>query len=294
MPSVSVIIPSLNSPSLAALLQALLEQDYRDQYSITVVGQDKQGFFANFSGQAKLIETPKPVNAAVARNIGIQDSDADIYLFIDSDCLPEKNWISAMVNKVAQGWQVIGGGVSVDGNAYLPLIYNLSMLHEFLSTQAEREVNYLPTLNLAVIRSVIEKVGLLDERLARSQDLDWTMRMVNAGFKVLFYPDALVSHQPDIPNFGQIWKQFYRSGFYSSQIRRKNRAIPSFFLLRLPMFWYLFSPLIALGITVRNLLQTKAAWKYLYAMPGVYLSKIAWCIGAGDGSKKGNQQHAGI
>jgi GT2 family glycosyltransferase len=49
---------------------------------------------------------------------------------------------------------------------------------------------------MAVARDAAERVGLLDERLfAYVEDVDWSLRMREAGFAVVFVPDAVVRHK---------------------------------------------------------------------------------------------------
>ena len=68
------------------------------------------------------------------------------------------------------------------------------MFHEQLASQPREEHHYLPTLNLAMKREVVEKVGPLNEALMRGQDIEWTSRMTHAGIHLFFEPAAIVEH----------------------------------------------------------------------------------------------------
>jgi len=57
------------------------------------------------------------------------------------------------------------------------------------------EVEAISGAFMFVRRSALDKVGPLDEGyFLHCEDLDWCMRFKQAGYKVLFVPDALVSH----------------------------------------------------------------------------------------------------
>ncbi|MCZ7670862.1 MAG: hypothetical protein M5U34_28770 [Chloroflexi bacterium] len=109
------------------------------------------------------------------------------------------------------GYAVVGGGVLPDGENYWALSYNLTMFHDYFSTTTPGPLPLLPTLNLSVERRVIEEVGLLNEALPRSQDLDWTTRMNEAGFQPYFWPEAAVQHQHNRTTFGRFWRDCFRA-----------------------------------------------------------------------------------
>ena len=48
---------------------------------------------------------------------------------------------------------------------------------------------------MAVPRSVIDQVGLLDEDyFMYGEDLDWCWRIKHAGYKVVYYPKSVITH----------------------------------------------------------------------------------------------------
>jgi GT2 family glycosyltransferase len=60
---------------------------------------------------------------------------------------------------------------------------------------SEREVDVASGMFLLVRRSVIEKVGMLDESFFMYyEETDWCRRLTDAGWKILFWPGARVIH----------------------------------------------------------------------------------------------------
>ena len=277
---VSIIIPNLHSPIINRTIDSILSQKTTLSYEIIVVGMDKFGLVKNYP-QVIFHQTSAPVNAAKARNIGINRGQGRWFIFIDADCIAQTGWIEAFRNDFNDGWKVIGGAVQSPLKPFWLLVYNLSMFHEYLPTKKRRKTKYLPTLNLAVHREVIEKVGLLDENLVRGQDIDWTSRMMLEGYKLLFNPLANVEHIPEQYDLRKIRAYNHKSGFYAIKVRQKYPEIfhlPK--ILRASFIMKLLSPFIAAGTTTKIFLKTREVRQQWKTVPFIYLNKLSWCQGA--------------
>lgn len=69
--------------------------------------------------------------------------------------------------------------------------------------QETRDVECLLGAFMLIRRSVLESVGPLDERFfLMYEDVDWCKRCRDAGFRLVFWPDARITHLG-----GQSWKQ---------------------------------------------------------------------------------------
>jgi GT2 family glycosyltransferase len=63
------------------------------------------------------------------------------------------------------------------------------------SVDEEMEVDAIMGAYFFTRREVIDKVGLLDEEFFMyGEDLDWCYRMKNAGYKIVYYPQAQITH----------------------------------------------------------------------------------------------------
>jgi len=277
---ISVIIPNLHSPMIDQTIQSVLAQKTKFKSEIIVVGMDKWGLVKNFS-EVQFIKTPSPVGAAEARNIGIQAAQGEWLIFIDSDCVAQERWLTSFVKDFKEGWLVIGGGVRTPAEPYWRLVYNLSMFHKQLESQKQEYPRFLPTLNLAVHRRVIDHVGMLDENLLRGQDVDWTARMNIAGYKLLFDPAAVVEHLPARYDLRTLRDYFFKSGYYMIRVRMRYPEIyhmPK--LLFRPWVWKVFAPIIAGWTTSKIILGTSQVRMNLQTIPHIYLLKVSWCMGA--------------
>jgi GT2 family glycosyltransferase len=286
---VSVIIPNLNSPLIKQVLRHLSFQTAREAIGeILIVGKDEPRLVQS-NHIVRLLDTGRPVSAPAARNIGIRRAKHDLLMFLDSDCLPQPEWLAEHLVAQADGHAVVGGGVLPEGTSYWSLSYNLTMFHEFFATNPAGPRRYLPTLNLSVRREAIDAGGLFDESLARGQDIEWTIRLAQAGFQPYFWPDATVYHDHNRKNLGRVWSECARSGYYMRQIRLQNKnELRAPRLLRHRWLVLALSPLIATWATGRIASRHLSTFRrHLRVIPAIYLTKIAWCWGA---SRPENQQ----
>ncbi|MCO5204968.1 MAG: glycosyltransferase [Anaerolineae bacterium] len=281
MPSVDIIIPSLNSPVIDRVIDAIIRQEaFHHVLRVFVIGKDDAGLLPDYPN-VQLVDTKIPVPPGTARNLGIAYSSAEWLIFLDSDCIPQPNWLSEHMQAL-QTHAVVGGGVVPTGEGYWHRSYNLSNFHEVFSTGRPATRPLLPTLNLAVKRTVIEQVGLLNERLRRGQDMEWTTRMRRAGFQPYFWPAATVYHDHNRRDLAAVWRDCARSGYYSRQIRLAQADMltaPRF--LRYRSATLLLAPLLALVTTARIVIKDwRVFGRNLTTIPAIYLTKLAWAWGA--------------
>jgi GT2 family glycosyltransferase len=105
------------------------------------------------------------------------------------------------------------------------------------------EVDAVMGAYMAVPRSVIEKIGLLDEQyFMYGEDLDWCWRIKHASYKIVYYPKSVITHykygsSKTIPFQVVRWAHEAMKIFY-----RKHYA---------PAHSWLFNQLVYLGIKLR-------------------------------------------
>ena len=281
-PQISIIIPNLHSPMIDQTLASILGQQTDLTYEIIVVGQDKYGLVAQFD-QVQFIQTPKPVGAAEARNLGIKQARGTWFLFIDSDCIAQEGWIKAFSDEFETGIRVIGGGVRTPDEPFWRLVYNLSMFYGQLASQERSVKKFLPTLNLLVHREVVEQVGVMDEELLRGQDVDWTSRMTLAGYQLLFKPSAAILHLPARKDLETLRDTVRKSGYFMIRVRYKYPEIfnmPG--ILQKAWTWRIGAPFIAAVTSLKIILKTKEVRRHLRIVPYMYLQKLSWCYGAAE------------
>jgi GT2 family glycosyltransferase len=283
-PSISIVIPSLNSPIINEVVTHILAQDasaLAHLEEIVIVGRDEPQRISQ-NNLVQFVDTIRPITAAQARNVGITHATGEHIIFLDSDCFPQPGWLQGHIDAWRAGHRVVSGSVLPVGDNYWHLSYNLTLFHEILSSEPVGPRDFLASLNLAVARKVIDRVGGMDEMIVRVEDVDWTTRMRRAGFQPVFWPDAIVRHQHNRTTLPLLWQDCAASGFNMRTLRlAQSDLLQAPGILRYPKLVLLLSPAIALWATVRIMLSKPAMTRRFWrTLPAIYVSKIAWCWGA--------------
>ena len=280
---ISVIIPCLHSPMLGHTLQSLKVQDARPgDMEVIVVGMDKYGFAAK-NDWIRFIETPGPVCAAAARNIGIQNAMGEILAFVDADCIVSPDWLSALKECYNDpDVEAVSGGVSFPDVGYWTLCDNISTFYNYHFTSPKGSRPYAPTLNFSVRRDVVDSVGLFDESFpgAAGEDIDWTLRIHLSGHRIHFEPQVLVYHHPIRNSFSDVIGRSFRFGGKMIKVFWRHRSRRKLSILhRHPLLLVSFAPIIAAMITWKIFLVNRGLRKYWHTWPVIFLAKVAWRMG---------------
>lgn len=276
----SIIIPNLNSPIINQVLAALRAQHARAE--IIVVGRADT---VRLPPDVKFIETPQPVPAARARNLGAAAAAGEWLLFIDADCLAAPDLLRGHAAAHAVAGRAVGGGVGFDAHDYWALCDNLLSFAPFLATNAAGERRYLPSLNLSMPRTLFRELGGFDESYpgAAGEDIDFSLRLRAHGVTLWFEPAALVLHLPQRSTHVAVWRHLYAFGQVHVRLQRRfaGQAAP-----RLQLNWRPLAPLIlaaaplaALNDALMLYRQYPALRQYRRALPGLVWGKSAWYWG---------------
>ncbi|MDT7971791.1 MAG: glycosyltransferase family 2 protein [Armatimonadota bacterium] len=219
--------------------------------------------------QVRLVVNERNLGYTKANNIGIHLSRGKFVLLLNPDTVvhegalraliacaeahPEAGIIGAKllnpdgsIQRSARSFPDIGAGLF--RNTLLGHLFpNNPFVRRYLLTDfgydAVREVDWVSGAAMLVRREVFERIGLLDEGFwAYCEDVDFCWRARQAGFAVLFCPDAVITHkigrssdQKLVACLIQHHKSMWR--FYLKNYRR-----------RYPIWSF---PLIGLGILLR-------------------------------------------
>ncbi|HVZ27848.1 MAG TPA: glycosyltransferase [Rhizomicrobium sp.] len=197
-PAASVIIPHYNDlKGLDKCLAALDCQTLpRDQYEVIVADnaspQGEAAVHAVIAGRAKLVIV-REKGAGPARNGGVALARAPILAFTDSDCRPEPGWLSAGLT--ALSYCDFAGGrmdVVVDDPRAITAAEAFELVFAFDNENYVRRKGFTVTANMFCPRAIFDRIGGF--RAGLSEDVEWSRRATEAGFKLGYAPDAGVAH----------------------------------------------------------------------------------------------------
>lgn len=171
-----------------------------------------------------VIKNSSNLGFAAACNLGVKNSSAPVLLFLNPDCKFKPGALTNLLNIMRRGQQVgmVGGlllnlddteqaggrraiptpwrsfvrafGLSRFSDRWPRLFYDFH-LHKQPLPEKPIEVEAISGACMMVRRDVMQDVGGWDEGyFLHCEDLDWCMRFRQKGWKILFVPNAKITH----------------------------------------------------------------------------------------------------
>jgi glycosyltransferase involved in cell wall biosynthesis len=209
-PTVSVVITTYNqAPYIAATIASVLDQTYRDFEIILVDDGSTDSTATKISPYRDRLAYIRQRNRGVpaARNVGISHASGRMIAFLDGDDLWEAEKLQKQMEAVDA--QPRSGLVVTDGVEFAPdCILRTSLMNpsivpllagrDFITLRCYEELirgNLITsTSQVMVPRTVIDRVGLSDERFPISSDWDLYLRIA-AVSDVTFLSQKLVRYR---------------------------------------------------------------------------------------------------
>jgi glycosyltransferase involved in cell wall biosynthesis len=230
---VSVVIPAYNAEAtLRECLKALGTQSLsRARYEVIVVDDGSQDGTAEIARQfvGVRLERQRNGGAASARNCGWRGARGEWIAFIDSDCVPSRGWLAALLNAVRSrgedersafgaAGKTLGLESSTEAARFADLVGSLD---------AERYLShprwpFAPSCNLMYRRDALAACNGFDERFRTYEacDLHTRLRECVRG-RFVYVPRAVVFHRHRA-SWRAYWKQQVAYGFGYAQFARRR------------------------------------------------------------------------
>ncbi|MBL7142501.1 MAG: glycosyltransferase family 2 protein [Candidatus Pacebacteria bacterium] len=301
-PFVSIIIPCFNEEKyIGKCLGSLLRQDYsKEKMEILLIdgmSKDKtREVIKDFTGKypfLRILDNPKRFTP-FALNIGIKNAKGDIIIRMDAHAGYEKDYISKCVkysieydaDNVGGFMKTLPSGKSLTAKAIAFCLSNVFGVGGSYFRTGLKEPRWVDTVFGGCFkREVFDKIGLFNENLIRSQDMELNIRLKKAGGKILLHPDIIAYYYPkdNLKDFfvhnlkDGIWT-IYPLKFVKTAFKARH-FIPLLFILTLPIsIWpYL---IFNLFFSTKIAIEQKDI-RLLFLMPIVFLTRH---VGYGLGS----------
>ncbi|MBO0864872.1 MAG: mycofactocin biosynthesis glycosyltransferase MftF [Mycobacterium sp.] len=198
---VTVVIPVRDNPSGVRRLVASLR-------GLRVIVVDDGSSEAlereHFSGMHCDVEVLRHLRGrgpAAARNTGLAACTTDFVAFLDSDVVPRRGWLEALLGHFCDPTvalvapRIIGLTQSDHLVArYEALHSSLDLGHREAPVMPYTTVSYVPSAAIICRTSTLRDVGGFDETLRAGEDVDLCWRLVEADARLRYEPIALVAH----------------------------------------------------------------------------------------------------
>ena len=163
------------------------------------------------------VHDPVP-GLAHARNVGLAATRGALVVFTDDDVRPAPDWLDTVHAEFAADPRIglLGGRVLLAHERLQPVSYQPSTERREFTWPASG--NFAIGANMAFRREVFDRVGRFDERLgagrffAGAEEVDLFYRAMKAGYRQLYAPAAVVTHDHDRTTIEQACRMEYGYG----------------------------------------------------------------------------------
>jgi len=209
----SIVIPAWNGREYLGLcLSSVLAETLPAAQVIVVDNASTDGsadWMAENYPQVQIIRNDRNLGFAGGCNVGLRAARGDVLVLLNQDVIVRPGWLAALASAFADEQVGIAGGklLEPDGRTlshaggYLewPLALGRHIgLGKVDQGQYDTatDVEYVTGASLAIRRTVLDRIGLLDERFfpAFYEDVDLCWRARQAGWRVRYEPHAAAVH----------------------------------------------------------------------------------------------------
>jgi len=213
LPFVSAIIPCRNEEKhIGKCLDSLISQDYpKERLEIIVadgMSEDKTKSVVNEYGKnhsfIRIIANQKKI-IPCALNLGIRNAKGELIVRMDAHATYEFSYISKCVEYLLKYKADNVGGtlktVPADGGiaakaiaAAISSSFGAGSAYFRTGAQQIREVDTV--FGGCYRKEIFDKIGFFNENLARSEDMEFNLRLKKAGGKILLVPEIIAYYYP--------------------------------------------------------------------------------------------------
>lgn len=217
--SIDIIIPNYNGSTiikkaLPDVFNAL--RNYKGKVIIVDDGSDKEDVFVlrglveehkNKNERIKLVEHKKNKGFASAVNTGVNASDADLVVLLNSDIIPHENFLQSPLEKFNSDSNLFAVGCmdeSIENNKTVLRGRGMARWSRGMLSHSRGEVDKEDTFwtsggSSIIRRDLYQKFGGMDEIYNPFywEDIDLSFRARKAGFDIMFDNKSKVTHFHD-------------------------------------------------------------------------------------------------
>jgi GT2 family glycosyltransferase len=226
-PAVSVVILTWNGTAyIKPCLTALLAQEYPQPEVIVVDNASSDGtpdFIATEFPDVRLIRNQRNLGFSAGNNIGLQAASGDLLVLLNQDTQVHAGWLAALALAFEEpGAGIVGckllypDGTIQHAGGYLHGPRGLTG-HVGRHAAAEGQFDQLADSDfvtgaaIAISRETLAQIGPLDEGFAPAyyEDIDWCYRAHSAGYRVLYQPQAVLTHHESTATDALTYRRTY-------------------------------------------------------------------------------------
>ncbi len=227
----SLIIPVYNRPDeVDELLQSLLNQTLKD-FEVIIVEDGSQtpcGTVCERYADRLTLHYFMKENSGPgqSRNYGVERATGDYAIILDSDVVLPDGYLQAVDDELRREPCDAFGGPDRAADSFTPVQKAISYsMTSFFTTGGIRggkkklDKFYPRSFNMGIRRAVYNQLGGFS-KMRFGEDIDFSIRIIKAGFKTRLFPGAWVYHKRRT-DFRKFWRQVFNSGIARINLYKK-------------------------------------------------------------------------
>ena len=284
---VSIIIPCRNEESwIGKCIDSVLNNDYPKNllefFIVDGLSTDKTIEIASKYAEKfpfiKILKNNKRIFPA-AINLAFRNSTGEAIIILGAHATYDSDYISGCVkylielnaDNVGGSLNTVGLTDTLVGRAITNVLSSsFGVGNSTFRTGTDKITEVDTVFGGCYARSVFDKIGLFNENLVSSSDMDYNTRLKNAGGKIFLIPEISATYYTR-SSFPEFIKNNIRNGFWA--------IYPLRFLDYIPVSLRHFIPLIFLSGLITGIILSFVSSFFLYILLGtlvVYLAASVW------------------
>jgi GT2 family glycosyltransferase len=288
LPPTTLIICSRNRPQLLAETVASVLKGDELPTEILVIDQSDApnstlgAIKSDSSFELRYLRT-RSRGLSRARNLGIAQARHDIVAILDDDMLVEPAWFHSLIRRLCDaGERTVVTGSVLAGPADVPGGFAPAVVTQTAPALYEGRIgtDVLAGGHMAAFRALLQSLGGFDERLGAGSDFpaaednDLGFRLLEAGCRISFVPEAVVYHRAWRPKSDYLpmrWKYgLGKGGFYTKHLSLTDR-----YMLR-RMAWDIWHRIVRLPRRIAR--QRRQTVGDLFYICGIVIGAGRWVL----------------
>ena len=312
----SFIVPVYNRPDeVDELLESLCSQTIKDFEVIIVEDGSKNPCKDVCDKYADILDLhyyyKDNSGPGQSRNYGVECASGEYVIILDSDVVVPTGYLAAIDKELTANSQkpiAAFGGPDAAHPSFTPVQKAISYsMTSFFTTggirggKAKLDKFYPRSFNMGIRRDVYQQLGGFS-KMRFGEDIDFSYRIVEAGYQPRLFPDAWVWHKRRT-DFRKFFRQVYNSGIARINLEKRHpgtlklvHLLPMVFtvgviglvaccLLALCCWpcvsWVFLLPIVlyALLIFIDSSLRNKSLWVGLLSIPAAFVQLMGYGLG---------------
>ena len=231
----SIIVPVFNRPDeVDELLESLCSQTLKD-FEVVIVEDGSQkpckDVCDKYAGILDLHYYNKENSGpGQSRNYGVERAQGRYVIILDSDVVLPNGYLAAVNSQLSivnSQFSIAFGGPDASHPSFTPVQKAISYsMTSFFTTggirggKAKLDKFYPRSFNMGIRRDVYQELGGFS-KMRFGEDIDFSYRIVEAGYQPRLFPDAWVWHKRRT-DFRKFFRQVYNSGIARINLEKRH------------------------------------------------------------------------